>query len=649
MSSNFIRPNNLLAIKLNNTNNPNKTVLQKRSINDDEDEINISNNKKSKVDLINIESSNDCNKLLTLLYDYINSNLVKQHAELNINNILLENVPYINVIGLQSAGKSSILNKITNRDLPIGNGLVTKCPIELRCSKKYTTSKIYLSNNNIVYPTITDANNAFNGNSISDSIIYEIPHTREFIIVDLPGINNITHENYYKDIFNKYSKNKQSSYFIHVTNGSTDFNVDFSNKFIDELNLPIKMVCITHMDNAIHFKVNYPVDIYNYYKNKNNGTKICLSNKLDNMKQLTEYSNNNNMDVIYVNNIIKDISSFLENVLKENKIPILTHLEDANRKINNHLGLIGYEKSYGYINKERYRTNYINNIINDYKKQQGILASDRKKCYNVFNVNVLEKYINECLPNKSLMITNMKNTMRSLPFTSGTKEYVDESINRFVELIKTKITINVVENLSSIIKQFLLARIASTNNSISNNLSDKIYSKIAFYLENVLTTYIDDIKKKTVVNINNNLEYVKNIDNSNSQQNNGKYFVDAIKSINTKIYEKKDNTENFRCFIDSKTIKPILENYLDVEELYATITISIIKDYLAYTTIHKIHDVYYNILENMFDDVCKYLETVTTDSDPVLYEEDKDTTDMRINCKETIVKINEIVNVYKNI
>ncbi|XP_015276552.1 PREDICTED: interferon-induced GTP-binding protein Mx-like [Gekko japonicus] len=49
-------------------------------------------------------------------------------------------LPAIAVIGDQSSGKSSVLEALSGVALPRGNGIVTRCPLELKLKKLQTTT-----------------------------------------------------------------------------------------------------------------------------------------------------------------------------------------------------------------------------------------------------------------------------------------------------------------------------------------------------------------------------------------------------------------------------------------------------------------------------------------------------------------------------
>ncbi|KAM9246125.1 interferon-induced GTP-binding protein Mx-like [Leptosomus discolor] len=125
-------------------------------------------------------------------------------------------LPAIAVIGDQSSGKSSVLEALSGIALPRGNGIVTRCPLELKLKRTPVTQawkgKICFQNINIelhnasdVETAIREAQNIVAGTrgAISGELIsLEIwsPDVPDLTLIDLPGIARVAVGDQPKDI-----------------------------------------------------------------------------------------------------------------------------------------------------------------------------------------------------------------------------------------------------------------------------------------------------------------------------------------------------------------------------------------------------------------------------------------------------------------
>ncbi|NXN54741.1 MX protein, partial [Rynchops niger] len=125
-------------------------------------------------------------------------------------------LPAIAVIGDQSSGKSSVLEALSGVALPRGNGIVTRCPLELKLKRipatKAWKGKMCYRNTNIdlqdaseVEKAIREAQNVVAGNrgAISGELIsLEIwsPDVPDLTLIDLPGIARVAVGDQPKDI-----------------------------------------------------------------------------------------------------------------------------------------------------------------------------------------------------------------------------------------------------------------------------------------------------------------------------------------------------------------------------------------------------------------------------------------------------------------
>ncbi|XP_030332173.1 interferon-induced GTP-binding protein Mx-like [Strigops habroptila] len=125
-------------------------------------------------------------------------------------------LPAIAVIGDQSSGKSSVLEALSGIALPRGNGIVTRCPLELKLKRipatqewkgkiRYCNLNIELQNASEVENAIRQAQNAVAGTkgAVSGELVsLEIwsPDVPDLTLIDLPGIARVPVGEQPKDI-----------------------------------------------------------------------------------------------------------------------------------------------------------------------------------------------------------------------------------------------------------------------------------------------------------------------------------------------------------------------------------------------------------------------------------------------------------------
>ncbi|XP_005151864.3 interferon-induced GTP-binding protein Mx-like [Melopsittacus undulatus] len=125
-------------------------------------------------------------------------------------------LPAIAVIGDQSSGKSSVLEALSGIALPRGNGIVTRCPLELKLKRTPATQewkgKICYRNLNIELHNASEVDNAIRqaqnvvagtkGAISGELISLEIssPDVPDLTLIDLPGIARVAVGDQPKDI-----------------------------------------------------------------------------------------------------------------------------------------------------------------------------------------------------------------------------------------------------------------------------------------------------------------------------------------------------------------------------------------------------------------------------------------------------------------
>ncbi|TSK17737.1 Interferon-induced GTP-binding protein Mx1 [Bagarius yarrelli] len=124
-------------------------------------------------------------------------------------------LPAIAVIGDQSSGKSSVLEALSGVALPRGNGMVTRCPLELKMVKsknkdmwhgkiRYKSHEQNIKNPKDVDKFIIEAQeNIVGAKGISDELIsLEVtsPDVPDLTLIDLPGIVRVSVKGQPEDI-----------------------------------------------------------------------------------------------------------------------------------------------------------------------------------------------------------------------------------------------------------------------------------------------------------------------------------------------------------------------------------------------------------------------------------------------------------------
>ncbi|NXS95326.1 MX protein, partial [Jacana jacana] len=131
-------------------------------------------------------------------------------------------LPAIAVIGDQSSGKSSVLEALSGIALPRGNGIVTRCPLELKLKRIpatqawkgkmcYRNTSIDLQDASEVEKAIREAQNVVAGTrgAISGELIsLEVwsPDVPDLTLIDLPGIARVAVGDQPKDIGEQIKK-----------------------------------------------------------------------------------------------------------------------------------------------------------------------------------------------------------------------------------------------------------------------------------------------------------------------------------------------------------------------------------------------------------------------------------------------------------
>ncbi|KAM9409428.1 interferon-induced GTP-binding protein Mx-like [Pholidichthys leucotaenia] len=131
-------------------------------------------------------------------------------------------LPAIAVIGDQSSGKSSVLEALSGVALPRGSGIVTRCPLELRMTRKeqgqawhckiqYLESEEVIKKPSDVEKKIREAQDKLVGNTLGISkelirLAVASPDVPDLTLIDLPGITRVAVNGQRVDIGDKIKR-----------------------------------------------------------------------------------------------------------------------------------------------------------------------------------------------------------------------------------------------------------------------------------------------------------------------------------------------------------------------------------------------------------------------------------------------------------
>lgn len=262
------------------------------------------------------------------ILDFISStNELKEqmstHETLKNMNINQINIPRIVVIGTQSSGKSSVVNKIIGMDiLPVGDSMVTRTPLNIRLNKANSNEcsiYIYIDGaKEIVYGTeidkinitvfqnkIIEATNRITDNnfSISNNQIFIDLNSSRFDnmnIIDLPGLVSIS-----------CTDKGQSETIVE----------DIKNLIIEQLEYPETYI-LTVISSLVDLEADQGLALIKSIQRTNKSLKaigvltksdrLKTISKLDNIVDNKNISKNLMLDDGYfvINNLVSDTSSY---------------------------------------------------------------------------------------------------------------------------------------------------------------------------------------------------------------------------------------------------------------------------------------------------------------------------------------------------
>ncbi len=389
---------------------------------------NNENNKKIK----NISNLSD-NTIINLASDIngLMHEFDKNTYNINFNFKEIE-FPHIITIGMQSSGKTTVLESIIGTNILYKNeNLSTRNPFNIKliknkdltpdtsfiefgnytqsgwqCEKKFLYKDVIEIRKYIEIKTIEIAGNNYNISEIPIYIHIHAPNVPNLEFIDLPGIINISLTdkgqdpnivNQIKNLLKKYITNPNSIVLL-ILQARTDLEVDSSLAFIKECNATNKTIAVLNKPDKMNDNSNISQYLlnniskelqvkYGYY---------CIKNQVDSSPELElDYFNNHNeyKKDIYKNklgysNLINKLSEILISNIKDKLINIVDSISKLENIIDIELNKLG---GVNKLNTKESKLNEINNTINNYVFEFNNLLESNT---NNFDIN-LGKYIND--------------------------------------------------------------------------------------------------------------------------------------------------------------------------------------------------------------------------------------------------------------
>lgn len=392
-------------------------------------------------------------------------------------------------IGIQSAGKSSVIENISEIELPRNNGIGTKAPLQIRlrkasdkeyCRIKYgndtdnnweeininqTNEYIRKYQDNLFKDRNDDDDNDVNTQLTNSLIVLEIykKDSCDLTIIDLPGITHVDHETeeMVKKMVIEYIKNpKTIVLFAH--NATADFVSDecinliksvsegeLKNKdnilnriipVLTKIDLATTEELIRNIEDCKRYKFGYPpILVRNSNRGNadfNNESNSCIGGSSD------------------IENDGKDDTNSLKNYNEERKLEqetINKHLNNSKLKnlCSDHQGINGLIKKlveiqslYLFNSKDEFK-NIIRKTLKNYKNKLDNLPkilNNKKEFFDI--ITELDNNFNELLLNKFITPNNL------LPESNFNEE-------KFMYCLESRIRLKFEEFKEMLNKKFL--------------------------------------------------------------------------------------------------------------------------------------------------------------------------------------------------
>jgi len=427
-----------------------------------------------------------------------------------------DKIPMVLVWGMQSSGKTALLNKIFGMKLKSCHGIGTRCAIEIHAGPSYSERIIVrdiINGNEIVTQNMEDAEkiietsveqNNENGIQVFGKIIYEICNPIRINVLDLPGCVN-KNLKYFEYLKQEYLM-KPETIILHVVNGTYDPATDLSAPYLNNVTNKIIKV-LTHADSFIGDEQKLQ-NLYLYDKESKNYSIALVSNK--NKKDNEDESNETELfEKLKIGNtnkeLIKGSSKLKELMFREYHekihefLPIFKECTNFTKK--------AIDKKFESVQRQKPdMKNYVLtfktitlDLINKEFGDGSDLAFKQKALELKFTVNDLRNY-DSLIPSEAALAKELKMGIRKqVQGTEGWNDLFQKYVSILICKIKDDLVITYVNNYCDILVNCALDIFNKAKGPFTDQVLDKIRNNLLEYFNEMQ----QDATKKITEMLNN--------------------------------------------------------------------------------------------------------------------------------------------------
>ena len=439
---------------------------------------------------------------------------------------ICDEIPQVVVWGVQSYGKSSLLNRMFDVNLKVSQGLTTLCPTQLKFSPIYE-ERVFIDQNGKSlgeYKTYDEAARSVSnmtGGKLSDnlSIVCEKYHKDSIIITDLPGCTVDGNSDFFTQIRDRYLC-RSKTVILYVVRGDTDTASDVSKQYLGGINNNIIPV-LTHTDGWVTDKSKQ--DYLHQYRNfKIIGLTHNKENEVDTLNSMNPVLNNvrlliGSMDLNrYVCEILKDKTKEAIPQIKETLNLVINAL-------NSELCRIGSSKP----NMRDIMVEFRRKMPDDIRKE--ILESNTQL---TIKINEIKELISQdiLVVTCQSIIPDCKELTEAMKIGSRRKLAGSEGWDDIIKLYSGKI----VESIEPVIIKYIQVYAETFNNCLQNIITRE-YKPSTRCMQNKLVPVLAEIIKSNKNKILNQvIKYLKGF--SDFQYNNDKTYSENYQKDLIKDY-----------------------------------------------------------------------------------------------------------------
>lgn len=262
---------------------------------------------------------------------------------------IFSNIPQFVVVGPQSSGKTSVLQRITGIRLPTSSGVCTRVPVVIKLRKGVRTGRVDLvfpdgtkqcfeeSKIENISQAIANAQQRFKdkgefGKDFIIDVLCQDTEKPNITLVDLPGFTNSSDEN--TQIVNQMVKkylDMNGTLVLHIVKADQDFHTCLGNDFIRKREND-RILVLTHCDelegqgqerynNRLNETFENPIDNIFAVMSSRNLEECNYENEVNELSKLNSVASRDKIK-LGTKNLYEFIEKRLEQHL-ENQIPIL--------------------------------------------------------------------------------------------------------------------------------------------------------------------------------------------------------------------------------------------------------------------------------------------------------------------------------------